>query len=60
MKCRTGVKKYLKHGKKGYSAKAKNLLTVFDLEAKGYRSIPVENIKRLSVGGQTFNFGGVS
>lgn len=59
MKCRAGVKKYLRGGAKGYSAKAKNLLTVFDMENKGYRSIPVEAIKALSINGQQFNFAGV-
>ena len=59
MKCRAGVKKYLKGGSKAYSTKQHNLLTVFDMEAKGYRSIPVEAIQRLTVGGQTFNAMGV-
>ncbi|MFT5548200.1 MAG: hypothetical protein ACI9CO_000114 [Candidatus Azotimanducaceae bacterium] len=56
MRCRMGVKKHLKGGSKAYDAKAKNLLSVFDMEAKSYRSIPVEAIQKLSVGGQTFNF----
>lgn len=59
MKCRTGVKKHLKGGTLAYSPKDNGLLTVYDLEAKGYRSIPVQNVQRLSVGGQTFTFGGV-
>lgn len=59
MKCRTGVKKHLKGGKKAYSSAAKGLLTVFDMETKGYRSIPIEAIKRLTVGGQSFNYAGV-
>ena len=58
MVCRTGVGKYLHGGKAAYEAKSRNLLTVFDMEAKGYRSVPVDAIKRLSVGGQTFSFGG--
>ncbi len=59
MVCRLGVKKHLKGGKKAYSTKAHNLLTVFDMQSKGYRSIPVDAIQRLSVNGQTFNFAGV-
>jgi hypothetical protein len=59
MVCRMGVKKHLKGGKKAYSTKARNLLTVFDMQAKGYRSIPVDAIQRLSMNGQTFNFAGV-
>ena len=57
MTCRTGVKKHLKGGTKGYSAKAHNLLTVFDMEKKGYRSIPVDAVRELSIHGQTFSFG---
>ncbi|NKC16400.1 MAG: hypothetical protein GKR94_30590 [Gammaproteobacteria bacterium] len=56
MVCRTGVTKHLKSGQKVYSAKAHNLLTVFDMENQGYRSIPVDAIQKLSVNGQTFNF----
>ncbi len=56
MQCRTGVKKHLKGGKKSFSDKAKNLLTVFDMKAKGYRSIPVEAIQALTINGQSFNF----
>jgi len=58
MVCRLGVKKHLKGGSKAYDAKAKNLLSVFDMEKEGYRSIPVEAIQRISVHGQTFNFAG--
>tara|TARA_R110002074_G_scaffold402332_1_gene607507 strand:+ start:14955 stop:15476 length:522 start_codon:yes stop_codon:yes gene_type:complete len=55
MRCRIGVKKHLKGGGKAYSTKAKQLLTVFDMEANGYRSIPVEGIRTLQVGGQRFS-----
>lgn len=54
IRCRLGVKKHLKGGKKTYSPKDKHLLTVFDMEAKGYRSIPVEGIRLLKVGAQSF------
>ena len=57
MQCRMGVKKHLKGGDKAYDAKSKGLLTVYDLNAKGYRSIPVENVLRLSVNGQQFQLG---
>ena len=56
MVCRLGVKKHLKGGTKAYSSKAHNLLTVFDMDNKGYRSIPVDAIQRISVNGQTFSF----
>ncbi len=59
MRCRTGVKKHLKGGTKAYSTKVHDLLTVFDMDKKGYRSIPVDAIQRLCVGGQSFSLGGV-
>ena len=60
MTCRLGVKKHLKGGSQAYDSKKRNLLTVFDMENKGYRSIPVEAIQRLSVHSQIFNFGGAA
>ena len=56
MTCRLGVKKHLKGGSKPYSAKQHNLLTVFDMEKSGYRSIPLESVRKLTVSGQTFTF----
>lgn len=58
MNCRLGVTRHLKGGNKAYRASEKQLLTVFDMTNKGYRSIPLEGIQRVSVGGQTFSFGG--
>ena len=60
MVCRLGVTKHLRGGKSTYSAKSKGLLPVFDMDAKGYRSIPVDAIQRLTVGGQCFQFGEVA
>ena len=60
MVCRLGVKKHLCGGDKAYDAKHHNLLTVFDMEKGGYRSIPVDAIQRLCVNGQAFSFGEVS
>ena len=56
MTCRRGVTKGLKGGKKAFSDAGKNLLTVWDMSAKGYRSIPVDAIQKLSVNGQVFSF----
>jgi hypothetical protein len=56
MTCRLGVKKHLKGGDAAYSAKEHNLLTVFDMDKGGYRSIPVESVQSLTVHGQTFTF----
>ena len=44
MVCRKGVKKYLAGGIKKYSAKAKNLVTVYDVQKEGYRSINLDSI----------------
>lgn len=59
MSCRLGVKKFLQGGKMAYSPPEKQLLTVFSMADKGYRMIPLEGIRRVSVGGQTFRFAGV-
>lgn len=53
MNCRTGVKKHLKGGEKKFKDSNKNLLTVYDLQKKGYRSIPVESIQEIVVEGET-------
>lgn len=60
MTCRMGVQKHLKGGAKAFNDKSKDLLTVFDMQAKGYRSIPVDGIQSLSINGQSFSFGGVA
>lgn len=57
MVCRLGVKRHLKGGDSAYDPKKHNLLTVYDMDRAGYRSIPVEAIQRLSIHGQTFEFG---
>lgn len=56
MVCRQGVKKHLKDGTKPYDPATKNLLTVYSMDAKGYRSIPVDAIQSLRIGGQKFGF----
>lgn len=58
MTARLGVKKFLRGGELSYSPAKKHLLTVFDMSAKGYRSIPFEGIKQVSIGGQSYDFGG--
>ena len=44
MNCRLGVKKHLKGGDKPYSDREHKLVTVYDLKAEGYRSIPLESV----------------
>lgn len=55
MTCRLGVKKFLRGDKLSYSPAEKRLLTVFSMRDKGYRSIPLDSIERVSVGGRSFN-----
>lgn len=55
MKCRMGVSKYVKGVGLNYDPKEKDLITVFDMEAenpeRGYRSIAIEGIRFLRIGG---------
>ena len=56
MVCCLGVRKHLKGGANAYDPKQHDLLCVFDMEKDGYRSIPVDAVRRLSVNGHTFSF----
>ena len=47
MVCRRGVTAHLKGGPAAYNAAEKNLITVYDMQKNGYRSIPVENVLRV-------------
>lgn len=49
MNCRLGVKKHLKGGQKKYD-KA-NLITVYDLVKKGYRTINLETVHNIKTRG---------
>lgn len=59
MSCRLGVKKFLRSGKMAYSPSERQLLTVFDMVAKGYRSIPLEGVQSVKVGGNIYAMCGV-
>jgi molybdenum cofactor biosynthesis enzyme len=52
MVCRLGVTSKLKGGVKAYNAAEHNLITVYDMQKSGYRSIPVENVLRAKVNGK--------
>ncbi|MAH47140.1 hypothetical protein CMI37_15035 [Candidatus Pacearchaeota archaeon] len=52
MNCRTGVAKYLKGGHKLYNYG--NLICVFDLKNKGYRTINIDTLRSLRIKGDTF------
>lgn len=51
MNFRLGVKKYLKGGDAAYSFEEKKLIPVYDMQAKGYRSIPIEGITEIALHG---------
>jgi hypothetical protein len=44
MFCRSGVKKHLRGGDAAYNFGERNLISVYDLHKKDYRSIPVDGI----------------
>lgn len=54
MSARLGVHSYLKGGRRSYDPKEHGLICVFDLNAKGYRSIPVEGLLSLSLNGEEY------
>ena len=54
MQCRLGVSKHLKGGVKAYEDAAKGILTVFDMQAAGYRSIRIAALTALTVKGQRY------
>lgn len=53
MNCTTNYRSHLAGGEPAYDAKAKNLLPVWDLKAKGFRSIPLEGVLCITSGGLT-------
>jgi hypothetical protein len=54
MLCRTGVKAHLKGGVKKFDDREKNLLTVYDVQKNGYRSIPLDAIIRVKIHGKVY------
>ena len=54
MLCRTGVKKYTNGEGMKYSPKDKGLIPVYDLQKKGYRSIPINGIVTFTAHGTDF------
>jgi hypothetical protein len=54
MNCRLGVRKHLRGGEASYDPAAHGLICVYDMQKGGYRSINVDTIRRLTIGGQTF------
>lgn len=54
MVCRLGVTKHLKGGEKKFDDAEKGLLTVFDIEKEGYRSIACEAVSQIKVDGEVW------
>jgi hypothetical protein len=54
MLCRTGVRAHLKGGTKKFDDKEKQLLTVYDVQKNGYRSIPLDAIIRVKIHGRVY------
>lgn len=52
MACRLGVTKHLKGGELAYDPAARGLVIVFDMHKRQYRTIPLEGIQSITVGGQ--------
>lgn len=52
MNCRLGVKKDLKGDGPKYDAFSKGLITVYDMQAKGYRNINMECVISITIGGK--------
>lgn len=53
MNCTTNYRSHLAGGQASYDFQAKNLLPVWDLKSKGFRSIPLEGVISITSGGLT-------
>lgn len=56
MLCRTGVKKHLRGGELKYNPIDKGLLTVWDLQKKGYRMVNLEALISIKIQGEVTEF----
>jgi hypothetical protein len=54
MVCRLGVTSHLKGGTKKFDDNEKKLLTVYDVQKNGYRSIPLDAIVRVKISGRVY------
>ena len=54
MLCRTGVRKYLSGGELKFIPIRKGLLSVYDMQSKGYRFINLETLISFKLGGKTY------
>lgn len=54
MVCRRGVKRHLKGGQMPYDAIPRQLVPVWDVQAKGYRILNVAELFSFRIGGENF------
>jgi|SRR5690606_21469567 len=54
MTCRTEVTSKLKGGEKPYKDEDHQLVTVYDIHAEGYRTIPLEQVIRIKIDGRVY------
>lgn len=59
MLARVGVKRHLRGGQAAYDAREKNLLHVWDVQKKGYRSINLDDVRELKVHGVFVQLGDI-
>ena len=56
MVARTGVKAHLSGGGAAYDPESRNLLTVFDMEKRAYRTIPAEGVIEVTAQKRQYKF----
>lgn len=54
MVCRLGVTKHLRGGQRAYNPSDYGLICVYDLQNEGYRSINLETMTELNIGGNHY------
>lgn len=54
MTCQRGVRKHLAGGERAYDPNEHRLVSVWDCEAKGYRSIPCEGVREIHADGEIY------
>lgn len=55
MRARTGVVRHLIGGERRYDPDQKGLLIVYDIEKRGYRAIPSENVMGIRANGKIYS-----
>ena len=55
MICKINVKSHLRGGHLNYKSEHKNLLIVYDMQKKDYRSVPIDAIISLKINGTIYS-----